>query len=211
MDLEDVRREYLSGGLRRDNLADSPFDQFEMWMAQAIKSDLGDPTAMTLATVDASGQPSQRIVLLKHFSHKGFVFFTNYESQKAQDMSANAKVSLHFPWHGMERQVKVMGVAEKISMAESLKYFLTRPRESQIAAWASKQSHPVSSRALLLNQVESIRQKFKKGEVPLPDFWGGYLVVPNIFEFWQGGANRLHDRFLYSREKDKWKIERLAP
>ncbi len=213
MDLEDVRREYLMGGLRRENLAASPFEQFETWMGHALKAGLPDPTAMTLATVSAEGQPSQRIVLLKHFSDQGFVFFTNYASRKAHDIDQNGKVSLHFPWHNMERQVKVMGHAEKIPAAESLKYFLTRPRESQIAAWASEQSRPLSSRTLLLNQVESIKQKFRKGEVPLPDFWGGYRVVPKVFEFWQGGANRLHDRFQYECEQDSesWAIERLAP
>ncbi len=211
MDLEDVRREYLQDGLRREGLSDSPFGQFELWMEQAIGAKLLDPTAMTLATVNADGQPSQRIVLLKHFSEKGFVFFTNYNSHKAEDIALNAKVSLHFPWHTMERQVKVMGVASKISTAESLKYFLTRPRESQIAAWASKQSHGISSRSLLLNQFESIKQKFQKGEVPLPDFWGGYVVTPLCFEFWQGGANRLHDRFQYKNIDGRWVITRLAP
>ncbi len=211
MDLEDVRREYLIGGLQREDLFDSPFKQFETWMAQAIKSEIADPTAMTLATVDSGGQPSQRIVLLKHFSEQGFVFYTNYNSVKAKEIEGNPKVSVHFPWHMMERQVKVMGTVEKVSTAQSLKYFLSRPRESQIAAWASKQSEGISSRSMLLNQIESIKQKFQKGEVPLPDFWGGYRVKPVLFEFWQGGGSRLHDRFQFRLTGDEWGIERLAP
>lgn len=211
MDLEDVRREYLIGGLQREDLFDSPFKQFETWMAQAIKSEIADPTAMTLATVNAEGQPSQRIVLLKHFSEQGFVFYTNYNSVKAKDIEGNPKVSIHFPWHMMERQVKVMGTVEKVSSAESLKYFLSRPRESQIAAWASNQSHRISSRSTLLNQIESIKKKFENGEVPLPEFWGGYRVTPSIFEFWQGGGSRLHDRFQFSLIDHQWGIERLAP
>ena len=212
MDLEDIRREYLKGGLTREQLDASPFAQFEQWMEQAIASGIADPTAMTLATVDADGQPSQRIVLLKHFDHKGFVFFTNYGSTKAKNIKVNDKVSLHFPWHMMERQVKVMGRAQKIPTTETLKYFISRPRESQIAAWASEQSSPISSKTFLLSQFESIKQKFHKGEVPLPDFWGGFRVTPHKFEYWQGGANRLHDRFQYSQDDGQaWQIERLAP
>lgn len=211
MELEDLRREYLMGGLKLEDLADDPYQQFERWMAQAIEFKIKDPTAMSLATVDADGQPSQRLVLLKHADENGFVFYTNYHSTKARDIEANAKVSLLFPWHMIERQVKIVGTAEKISTAESLKYFLTRPRESQIAAWASKQSHVLTSRSLLLNQFEVIKQKFDKGEVPLPDFWGGYRIKAHAYEFWQGGANRLHDRFQYVNEKGDWKVSRLAP
>jgi len=211
MCLEDIRREYLADGLRRESLADDPFTQFTQWMDQAIKSAIPDPTAMTLATVDEYGQPSQRIVLLKHFDEKGCVFFTNYESAKARDIGGNPKISLHFPWHMMERQVKLMGTAYKISVAESLKYFMTRPRDSQIAAWASKQSYTISSRSMLLSQYESVKQKFSRGDIPLPEFWGGYRVDPHIFEFWQGGAKRLHDRFQYSKLQSGWSIERLAP
>lgn len=212
MALEDIRREYLLGGLQRESLKDDPHLQFELWMEQAIASGIPDPTAMTLATVDKHGQPSQRIVLLKHFDTDGFVFFTNYNSAKAQDLLHNPKVSLHFPWHMMERQVKVMGAAKKISAAQTLKYFLTRPRESQIAAWASNQSHKIDSRSLLLAQFEAMKQKFQNGDVPLPDFWGGYIVEPHLYEFWQGGAARLHDRFQYKiTEGGEWEISRLAP
>ncbi len=212
MELEQIRREYLMGGLRRNDLAADPFSQFARWMDQAIASGIHDPTAMTLATVDAEGQPSQRIVLLKHVDERGLVFYTNYGSAKAADIAVNDRVCLHFPWHSMERQVKVLGRARKISASESLKYFLSRPRDSQIAAWASPQSRPMASRALLLQQFARIKEKFAAGDVPLPDFWGGYRVTPRVFEFWQGGGSRLHDRFEYRRAADdSWDISRLAP
>jgi pyridoxamine 5'-phosphate oxidase len=212
MKLEDVRREYLRGGLKREDLAEDPISQFEVWLKQAIDADIQDPTAMTVATVNANGQPSQRIVLLKQVDQKGFVFFTNYESRKAKEIEANPLVSLHFPWHMLERQVKICGRAERVSTAESLKYFLSRPEESQLAAWASEQSRPVSSRQVLMQQFNAIKNKFSKGEIPLPDFWGGYRIVPSSIEFWQGGANRLHDRFEYQQQSDgTWAIERLAP
>ena len=169
-------------------------------------------TAMTIATVSADGQPSQRIVLLKHFDDSGFVFYTNYESRKADELATNSKISLHFPLHSIDRQVKVCGVAVKVSTAESLKYFASRPKESQVAAIASQQSRVLTSRSFLLNQFESLKQKFSNGEIPLPDFWGGYRVEPKEIEFWQGGANRLHDRFRYLRASDaSWSIDRLAP
>lgn len=212
MDLESIRREYLLGGLRRQHLADDPFTQFDRWLQQAIDGKIPDPTAMTLATVDPTGQPEQRIVLLKQADSRGLVFFTNYQSHKARDIARNPKVSLHFPWHFIERQVRVTGEAHKLPVADSLGYFITRPRESQLAAWASAQSSRVSSRGFLQAQFASIKEKFRQGEVPLPDFWGGYCVVPHRFEFWQGGANRLHDRFEYVRQADnRWEIARLAP
>ena len=211
MDLEALRREYLKDGLERENLADDPFDQFEKWMAQFLELGLADPTAMTVATVAQDGQPSQRIVLLKNVDQSGFGFYTNYSSRKANEIDANPKISLHFPWHAVERQVKVCGVAEKVSPAESLRYFTSRPKGSQLAAAASPQSKVISSRSLLLNEFERLKQKFREGEIPLPDFWGGYRVVPSEIEFWQGGQNRLHDRFRYTRSEDAWKIDRLAP
>lgn len=209
--LDQMRRDYLKGGLSRENLQDSPFDQFELWLKQAIDAELVDPTAMSIATVDAEGQPSQRIVLLKQVDERGFVFFTNYESHKAQDIDGNPQVSLLFPWHPLERQVKICGRAEKISTSESLLYFTSRPKESQLAAWSSAQSRPISSRQLLLQQFHAMKEKFKHGEIPLPDFWGGYRVVPSSIEFWQGGTNRLHDRFKYRRVDQGWSIEQLAP
>lgn len=212
MKLEDIRRDYLAGGLNREDLYDNPIEQFNKWLKQAIALGIPDPTAFTLATVSDSGAPSQRIVLLKHVDAKGFVFYTNYSSKKSQEMSKNNQVCIHFPWHGMERQVEIEGVAEKVPTTESLKYFLSRPRESQLAAWASHQSHTLSSRKALLMQYESMKAKFSKGEIPLPDFWGGYRVIPRTFEFWQGGVSRLHDRFQYVKNNSEgWDIERLAP
>lgn len=210
--LEDFRREYTQAGLDLADLADDPFVQFKKWMEQTIKSGIPDPNAMTVATVDPSGQPSQRIVLLKHMDQKGFVFYTNLNSRKAQELKQNNKISLHFPWHFLERQVKVCGVAEPLTAAEVLKYFVTRPRESQLGAWASQQSRPIASRALLMQQFETMKRKFSSGDIPLPDFWGGYRVKPHQIEFWQGGAHRLHDRFQYSLQPDSsWSIERLEP
>ncbi len=212
LNLEDFRREYTRGGLDLPDLAASPYDQFSRWMDQIIKSGIPDPNAMTVATVDATGQPSQRIVLLKHADEKGFVFYTNLKSNKARDLQQNPKISLHFPWYFLERQVKVCGVAEPLSTPEVLKYFITRPRDSQLGAWASNQSKPISSRALLMQQFEVMKNKFAKGEVPLPDFWGGFRVKPHLIEFWQGGAARLHDRFQYSLQSDgNWAIHRLEP
>jgi len=212
MELENLRREYLQGGLNREDLNADPVKQLEFWLQQAIDLQLDDPTAMVVATVAADGQPSQRIVLLKHLDEKGLVFYTNYGSRKAKEIVGNSKVSLHFPWNDIDRQVKIQGQAQKISAAESLKYFLSRPRESQLAAWASEQSRPLISKQMLLTQVEYMKEKFGKGEIPLPDFWGGIRVTPSMFEFWQGGANRLHDRFEYSLQKGgSWAIQRLAP
>ncbi|MFC6439321.1 pyridoxamine 5'-phosphate oxidase [Bowmanella sp. JS7-9] len=210
-DLASIRREYSQDKLSRDKLADDPFLQFDAWLKQAIDAGLPDPTAMTVATVDTQGQPSQRIVLLKDVSAGGFVFYTNTGSRKAQELAHNPKVSLHFPWHFLERQVSVRGSVEKLSVAEVAKYFLSRPRESQLAAWASQQSHPISSRQLLLEKFAQIKRKFNQGDVPLPDFWGGYRVIPSHIEFWQGGEHRLHDRFVYSRQGQDWQIERLMP
>lgn len=212
MDLEQIRREYLLGGLNREDLHEGPITQFEQWLEQAVASEIPDPTAMVLATVDAEGQPDQRIVLLKHLDTQGFVFYTNYNSKKARDIAANAKVSLHFPWHPMERQVRVSGSAVKISTAESLKYFVSRPFGSQVAAWASPQSSIISARSVLEQEFARMKAKFEDGKVPLPDFWGGLRVVPQRIEFWQGGANRLHDRFEYRLlESGEWQISRLAP
>lgn len=212
MNLEQFRREYLQGGLRRNDLPNDPFALFDTWQQQAIESGLLDPTAMVLASVDDAGQPSQRIVLLKNVDERGFVFYTNYQSRKAHEMAANAKVALLFPWHVMERQVRINGDAVKVDTAESAKYFASRPHESQLAAWASPQSAVIDSRQQLLDKLGQVRAQFGDAEVPLPSFWGGYRVVPREIEFWQGGGNRLHDRFCYSRQPDgRWLIARLAP
>ena len=212
MNLEEFRRDYLQGGLRRNDLPPQPLTLFADWQQQAIASGLLDPTAMVLATVDAQGQPSQRIVLLKQVDERGFVFYTNYNSRKAHEIASNRQVSLLFPWHVMERQVRVCGRVEKVSLLESVQYFATRPRESQLAAWASNQSAKLDSRQMLLSQLNVMRNKFSNGEVPLPDFWGGYRIIPHEIEFWQGGGNRLHDRFQYRLQQGgQWVIARLAP
>jgi pyridoxamine 5'-phosphate oxidase len=209
---EEFRREYLAGGLTREMLDDCPLRQFEVWLEQAVRGEIRDPTAMVLATIDELGRPWQRIVLMKGVSSEGFVFYTNFDSNKAHDMASEPRVSLLFPWNQLDRQVIVGGTAERMGKAESARYFLTRPRESQIAAWASRQSRPVSKRALLEVQVQAMRRKFGQGQVPVPDFWGGYRVRPERIEFWQGGAHRLHDRFRYTRRNDdRWDIEQLQP
>ncbi|PKH29966.1 MULTISPECIES: pyridoxamine 5'-phosphate oxidase [unclassified Shewanella] len=210
-DLSDIRREYTQGGLRRANLPVNPMDLFEQWMQQAKDAQLTDPTAMCVATVDEDGQPFQRIVLLKKFDDNGFVFFTNLESRKAKQIAINSKVSLLFPWHPLERQVAVLGQAEPLSMLDVAKYFMSRPKDSQIAAWVSKQSSKISARQALEGKFAEMKAKFAQGEVPLPKFWGGYLVRPASIEFWQGGEHRLHDRFIYTKTDADWNIDRLAP
>jgi len=212
MDIENFRREYLQGGLSREDLQDDPIAQFNTWLSQAVESGIGDPTAMVVSTVSAEGKPSQRIVLLKHVDDDGFIFYTNYGSRKAKEIEDNNKVSLLFPWNKLDRQVKVGGTAEKISVAESAKYFMSRPRGSQLAAWASKQSRKIISREFLLTQLADMKEKFAAGEVPLPDFWGGIRVRPREIEFWQGGEHRIHDRFEYCLQNDgSWEISQLAP
>lgn len=212
MNLEDIRREYTLAGLNRADLIADPIKQFELWLDQAIAAKLNsDPTAMTIATVDAEGQPSQRIVLLKQFDEKGFVFYTNLESQKARDIAHNNRVSLHFGWVPLERQVRIVGIAEKLSVSEATKYFLSRPYSSQLGAWASQQSERINSRKLLEQAFEQMKSKFKEGHVPLPSFWGGYRIKPLKIEFWQGRVGRLHDRFLYQLNDDAWSIDRLQP
>jgi pyridoxamine 5'-phosphate oxidase len=211
MDLADFRKEYSDRGMDRDDLKPDPIAQFADWFAHADSLGVHEPNAMTLATVDASGMPFQRTVLLKYFDASGFVFFTNYSSRKARHIEENPRVCLLFPWLLLERQVIIQGLAEKISSAESLRYFTSRPRESQIGAWVSDQSSVISSRKFLMLKLAEIREKFSHGEIPLPSFWGGYRIVPQTLEFWQGGPARLHDRFLYQRADNGWSIERLAP
>lgn len=211
MELADYRREYLQGGLRRKDLPAEPLRLFETWMKQAIAAGLADPTAMVVATVDERGQPFQRIVLLKHADERGFVFYTNMGSRKAGQLARNPRISLLFPWHSLERQVHITGQVEKLSTVEVMKYFSSRPKDSQIGAWVSQQSSRISARGLLEAKFLEMKQKFSSGEVPLPSFWGGFRVHFDSVEFWQGGANRLHDRFLYQRSGDGWTIDRLAP
>ena len=211
MDLADFRKEYSDRGLKREEMNADPIAQFSEWFSQASELGVHEPNAMTLATVDETGMPYQRTVLLKYYATDGFVFFTNYSSRKAKHMAQNPRVSLLFPWITLERQVIIQGSVEKISSAESLKYFTSRPRESQIGAWVSNQSEVITSRKFLMQKLAEIGEKFSKGEIPLPSFWGGYRVKPEMIEFWQGGPARLHDRFLYRRCEGAWKIERLSP
>ncbi|WP_100656351.1 pyridoxamine 5'-phosphate oxidase [Alteromonas flava] len=211
-DLADIRRNYTKGRLSEDQLDADPIKLFERWLQEVVDSQIPDPTAMTVATVAANGQPSQRIVLLKDVTSDGFVFFTNLGSRKAQELKHNPKISLHFPWYLLERQVRVCGEAKLLSRTAVAKYFLSRPKESQVAAWASKQSQPISTRELLMTQFSQLKQKFANGEVPVPDFWGGYVVKPELIEFWQGGEHRMHDRFEYTLQADAtWQIQRLMP
>ncbi len=211
MDISDYRREYNRGGLHRDDLAPDPVSQFEKWFEQASRAGIADPNAMTLATVSPDCKPSLRTVLLKTFDQKGFVFFTNYGSQKAREIDGNPNVCLLFPWTELERQIEISGRAEKISTAESVRYFLTRPHGSQLGAWVSNQSEVITSRKILDMKLDEMKRKFGSGKVPLPDFWGGFRVVPEKVEFWQGRPNRLHDRFEYRRSENGWDIVRLAP
>lgn len=198
--------------LLRGDLDESPVSQFAKWMLEAVEAGVPEANAMTLATVDGSGRPSQRMVLLKHFDTAGFVFYTNLESRKALDIAGNAQVGLHFAWLGLQRQVIVSGRAEKLSPMEAFHYFSTRPRDSRIAAWTSRQSRPLASREELERQFLEMKEKFAEAEIPLPAFWGGYRVRPDSVEFWQGRQHRLHDRFLYRlAAKEAWTIERLSP
>lgn len=210
--LHEFRKEYTLGRLHEDNLTEHPIDLFQAWLKDAIDAELPDPNAMTVATVDSEGRPSQRIVLLKDVSKDGFVFYTNLGSKKAQDLANNHHISLHFPWYFLERQVSVIGTAEKLSRTQDATYFFSRPKDSQLGAWASQQSRPISTRELLLTQFHQMKEKFAKGEIPLPDFWGGYVVRPQRMEFWQGGEHRLHDRFEYLQtEHGQWQTQRLMP
>ncbi|SUO93071.1 pyridoxamine 5'-phosphate oxidase [Suttonella ornithocola] len=212
MDIGSVRKDFQSHRpLKRSDLSDSPWQQFENWFGEAMQAKLEEPNAFVLATVNTDGQSSQRTVLLKFFDTAGFVFYTNYHSRKAQEIAQNQKVSMLFPWYGLQRQVKVEGYAEKVSREQSLKYFLSRPVGSQIGAWASPQSKVIDTRDFLRLQWQKMQNKFRNGEIPLPDFWGGYRIIPMAFEFWQGQPNRLHDRFVYLRDNDNWNIQRLAP
>ena len=208
---EELRKQWMSRGLIRETLNPDPTKQFEYWYAEAIDSGIPEPNAMSLATVNADGQPWVRTVLLKLYDKTGFVFFTNYESAKAQQITTNNKVGLLFPWVALGRQVKISGTAEKIPTAESMKYFASRPRGSQIGAWASPQSQVISSRSLLDAKIDEIKRKFTRGDIPLPSFWGGYRVTPFAIEFWQAREERLHDRFVYTKNAGSWEIERRAP
>jgi len=227
-DLYSARKAYKKAHLTEDVVSKNPFAQFKQWYEEAESQGLEEPNAMVIATVDEHNAPNTRTVLLKVFDEKGFVFFTNYTSQKAKEIDRNPNVSIQFLWLGLERQVKIRGTAKRIALKESMHYFFARPKGSQIGAWVSHQSQVISSRSLLSSQYHKLKDKFMHGEVPFPDFWGGYRIEPEYFEFWQGGDNRLHDRIVYEpteslnknlnetstiqdSEHKQWNIKRLAP
>ena len=212
MDIGIIRKEYSPSSIEIEDLKKNPIEQFESWFREACENIKEEPNAMSLATVSDQGIPSQRTVLLKYFDQQGLVFFTNYSSTKARHIEQSPFVSLLFLWVPLERQVQIVGKASKISTTESLKYFATRPRGSQLGSWCSHQSRVISNRKMLELKLHEIHNKFRNHQIPLPSFWGGYRVVPQSFEFWNGRPNRLHDRFFYKRETENdWSIHRLSP
>lgn len=208
----ELRREYQQQTLSEKEVAAEPIAQFQKWFEQAVAARVSYPEALTLATADAAGRPSARIVLLKGVDARGFTFFTNYESRKGLELAANPHASLVFWWHELERQVRIEGRVERVAREESEEYFRTRPRGSQIGAWASAQSAVLPRREALEQSVNAFEKKFGEEEVPCPEHWGGFRVLPHTMEFWQGRLNRLHDRIRYRLQADgKWMIERLSP
>ena len=210
-DLQAMRVDYRKGELLERDAAVDPMDQFAQWFAAARDANVPEPNAMTLATADAAGRPSARIVLLKDFDARGFTFYTNYGSRKAADLAANPRASLLFFWPTLERQIRIAGRATKVSREESAAYFAVRPRSSQLGAWASHQTSILPSREALDAQDRDVAARFEGKDVPLPDEWGGYRLTPDEFEFWQGRSSRLHDRLRYRRDGDAWRIDRLSP
>ena len=207
-----VRHDYALDSLSKTDLDPSPLVQFKTWMTQALESAVLEPIAATLATVDSDGYPSARIVLMREVTDHGFIFYTNYGSHKAVDLITNPKASLSFFWPELQRQVRIEGVAEKVSREKSQRYFAGRPRGSQIGAWASQQSKKLRDRAALIANFKMFEEKFADHEtVPCPDFWGGFILTPISIEFWQGRESRLHDRLVYRLQDDKWEVSRLSP
>lgn len=208
-----LRKDYWGDALDISTVSGNPLTQFERWMGEALSLDIPEANAMTLATASKAGQPSARIVLLKDFSEKGFVFFTNYNSQKGQEIDQNPKAAVLFFWPKLMRQIKIEGVLGKVSPAESENYFKTRPTGNQLSAWASQQSSEIKSKEELEKHFKQLEEKYKGQDIPYPEFWGGYCLKPYAYEFWQGQANRLHDRIRYELidEDTFWKIKRLAP
>jgi pyridoxamine 5'-phosphate oxidase len=210
--IADLRRDYRLAGLAEADLAPDPLQQFDRWFKDAQAADLLEPNAMTLATSTSSGAPSSRTVLLKGYDARGFVFYTNYESRKGHDLAANPQASLLFPWLPLERQVEIRGRVELVSREETETYFYSRPIDSQLGAWASRQSTVLGGRAELEQRVQELMQKYRGQTIPVPPHWGGYRVVPESMEFWQGRPSRLHDRLRYARQADgTWQVERLSP
>lgn len=211
-DISALRRNYTRESLSETGVHTDPIQQFDHWFREALNSELPEPNAMTLATAGRDGRPGARTVLLKGFDHQGFVFYTNYESRKGQEIAENPRVALLFTWLELERQIRIEGRAERVSPEEAEAYFQSRPKGSQVGAWASPQSRVIAGREVLEQKLEELNETFKHDEnLPLPPFWGGYRVYPDRIEFWQGRENRLHDRIRYSRTATGWKIERLAP
>lgn len=210
-DLSSIRQEYTQRELSEEEVFRNPFEQFSSWFNETQTARITEPTAMVLGTAGKTGRITQRTVLLKAFDRDGFVFYTNYESRKAKQLGENPQASLLFPWYQLERQVSVIGSVERVSTAQSAKYFLSRPLGSQMGAWISDQSKVITSRSILETKLAEIKRKFKDGKVPLPDFWGGYRLIPTSIEFWQGRKNRLHDRIMYTKEQNDWRIDRLSP
>lgn len=209
--LADLRKEYSSHSLSETEVERSPFVQFKNWLQEAITAELLEPNAMVLATSTPSGTPSARIVLLKGLDERGFVFFTNYASRKAEELKENPHAALLFYWGALERQVRIEGMVEKTTHTESEEYFATRPLESRIGAWASRQSSVIESRSALQEKFDELRTHFANQVIPLPPFWGGFRLTPLMLEFWQGRENRLHDRIRYKKQDSNWIIERLSP
>lgn len=209
-DLANIRRDYTKFSLDSGNISIDPFEQFDIWMKDALKGDFLEPTAVAVSTVNADNKPSSRIVLLKSYDDRGFVFFTNYHSRKGTEISGNPFASMLFFWDKFERQIRITGKIEKIAREDSEKYFQSRPYTSRLGAWASEQSQPLKSRFTLIRKVAKLMVKYPLN-VPLPDFWGGYRLIPDEFEFWQGRESRLHDRFQYNLKDNNWDIERLSP
>ncbi len=214
-DIGDLRHDFdRNKSLNLEETPDNPVVFFEQWFEQTRQTpEIAEPNGFVLSTVNADGRPRSRTVLLKYFDEQGFVFYTNYGSQKAKDIEENCQVAVCFPWLFLERQIMIEGEVEKVSQAESLKYFASRPRDSQIGAWVSEQSQAISSRALLMDKVKQLSQHFLNKDVPLPSFWGGYRIRPQRFEFWQGQPNRLHDRIEYTTKDNgkTWSKQRLSP
>lgn len=212
--LQNIRNEYTKAGLNERDVHADPVEQFTIWFNEALSSKVIEPNAMTLATVDAQNRPSVRVVLLKNVDERGFTFYTNYDSHKGKDIAYNKHVSILFFWPELERQVRIEGVASKLSFEESELYFHSRPFASQIGAISSPQSEIIESRDVLDKKNKELEKKYEDASVPMPNYWGGYLIVPKLIEFWQGGAGRLHDRLVFTKEEDEknnWKISRLAP